>query len=171
MDVGVGEEEADNKIRGELCISAIRAALKRFEEYIQTYTRFPETLRVFLGGTSVYALLACIRTKFNLSGCSESLYSGTFNRLDSEKLLGKLVALRSVADEWSEQTYTIPSLNVDRLLVPQNHLSRSSTQQLTPLSVASLEPITSNGGLVSPQSPVRIRYVDPKFVSLEGKIF
>ncbi|KAE9410303.1 hypothetical protein BT96DRAFT_952955 [Gymnopus androsaceus JB14] len=118
VDVGVGEEEADNKIR----------------EYIQTYTRFPETLRVFLGG------------------CSESLYSGTFNRLDSEKLLGKLVALRSVADEWSEQTYTIPSLNVDRLL------------QLTPLSVASLEPITSNGGLVSPQSPVRIRYVDPKFV-------
>lgn len=107
-----------------------------------------------------------IQTRSHVAGCSESSYYGTFNRLDSEKILGKLVTLRSASEEWPEQTYPIPCLNVDRLLVPQCY--HTSSQQLTPLSVASLEVIPTNGGLVSPQSPVRngSRYVDPKYVSL-----
>ncbi|KAF9076000.1 hypothetical protein BDP27DRAFT_1415150 [Rhodocollybia butyracea] len=132
IDVGIGEDGADHKIR----------------EYVQTYARFPEVLKVLLGG------------------CSESdpLYSGTFNRLDSDGMLGKLVLLRSISEEWPEQAYAIPVLNVDRLLMRQNYLPHPLTQRLTPLSMASVETVPTNGGLISPQSPVRNPlYVDPKF--------
>ncbi|KAJ4472339.1 hypothetical protein J3R30DRAFT_3524603 [Lentinula aciculospora] len=133
VDVGIGEGAADRKIR----------------EYIQTYTRLPETLRIFLGG--------CYET--------DALYSGTFNHLQSERLLGKLVILHSLSEDLSDQAFAIPVLNVAKLLVQQP--LQLSMQQLTPLSVTSSMEHTSgpsNGGLVSPQSPVNgIRYTDPRY--------
>ncbi|KAJ3909282.1 hypothetical protein F5879DRAFT_934154 [Lentinula edodes] len=134
VDVGIGEGAADRKIR----------------EYIQTYTRLPETFKIFLGG--------CYE--------SDARYSSAFDNIQSENLLGKLVLLRSLLDDCTDQTFAIPALNVEKLLVQQPlHPSR---QQLTPLSMAaSMEPVAgpSHGGLVSPQSPVCIgmRYPDPRY--------
>ncbi|KAJ3741314.1 hypothetical protein DFH05DRAFT_328396 [Lentinula detonsa] len=133
VDVGIGEDAADRKIR----------------EYIRTYTRLPETLRTFMGG------------------CHESnaLYSGAFDCLQSENLLEKLVILRGLSEDWSDHTFPIHVLNVDKLLVQQ--APHPSMQQLAPLGVPFLEPAPgpSNGGLVSPQSPVRngLRYPDPRY--------
>ncbi|KAJ3992268.1 hypothetical protein F5050DRAFT_1789604 [Lentinula boryana] len=127
------------------------AADRKIREYIRTYTRLPETLRTFLGG------------------CHESnaLYSGAFDCLQSENLLEKLVILRGLSEDWSDHTFPIHVLNVDKLLVQQ--APHPSMQQLAPLRVPFLEPAPgpSNGGLVSPQSPVRngVRYPDPRYVS------
>ncbi|KIK65409.1 hypothetical protein GYMLUDRAFT_38861 [Collybiopsis luxurians FD-317 M1] len=124
----------------------------KIREYILTYTCFPETLKVFLGG--------CYE--------SDPLYTTIFSRFDSDGLLGKLVTLRNASEEWSEQLYAIPALNVERLLLRPGS-SLPSPQQLTPLSIASLDAMSvpSNGGLISPQSPLPVghggRYVDPKY--------
>lgn len=109
-------------------------------------------------------------TDSEIQGCYESdaRYSSAFDNIQSENLLGKLVLLRSLLDDCTDQTFAIPALNVEKLLVQQPlHPSR---QQLTPLSMAaSMEPVAgpSHGGLVSPQSPVCIgmRYPDPRYVS------
>ncbi|KAF5393752.1 hypothetical protein D9757_000157 [Collybiopsis confluens] len=156
IDVGIGENGADNKIR----------------EYILTYTRFPEALRVFLGGwfkLVLQYLLALI--SLITKGCYESnpLYATAFNTLDSAQLLGKLVLLRGVSEESSDPMFTIPSLNVDDLFIQYHESSSHTPRQLTPLNVVSLETVSvsSNGGLISPQSPLPVRkimrYVDPKY--------
>lgn len=53
IDVGDDNESAEAKIRGRpslfLQLSAI--ILNAFTEYVQIFTRFPQTIRVFFGGT------------------------------------------------------------------------------------------------------------------------
>jgi hypothetical protein len=50
IDVGYGMEAADAKIKGEPGSISSRPITYIWSEYLQTYTRFPQTLRVFFGG-------------------------------------------------------------------------------------------------------------------------
>ncbi|KAJ7499063.1 hypothetical protein FB451DRAFT_1204130 [Mycena latifolia] len=114
--VDVGYDGADEKIR----------------EYVQTYARFPQTLRVFL------------------AGANGPQYISTFDALQTEQLLGKLVMLLADGDSaGSIGNMPLPSLSVDGLFM--NPQLQRIAQKPTPLSVSC---VTTNGGLISPQSPV-----------------
>ncbi|KAJ7638680.1 hypothetical protein FB45DRAFT_903524 [Roridomyces roridus] len=97
----------------------------KMDEYIQVYARFPQTLRVFV------------------AGAEDQLYVSTFNALDREKLLGKLVMLNGNA-------FNLPfhSLNVDEVFMPQP--LPQSGHKPAPLNMNSYGPVS---GLISPQSP------------------
>ncbi|KAF8211261.1 hypothetical protein K438DRAFT_1806988 [Mycena galopus ATCC 62051] len=97
-------------------------------EYIETYTRFPQTLRVFL------------------SGGHDPQYISTFNALESEQLLGKLVIVGSNDGEGSSMGLPLPSLKVQDGLFMSCQLPQNSA----PLHVHG---VNTNGGLISPQSP------------------
>ncbi|KAF8076246.1 hypothetical protein FPV67DRAFT_1573359 [Lyophyllum atratum] len=131
VDVGFNKDTADSKIK----------------EYLQTYTRFPQTLRVFFGGG-----------QSDVSG-----YMSMFSTLEKEQLLGKIVMLRSSSElDVDARLPSLPRLNVDRLFMTDRPSGRGFTK-LTPLTVGSFSTVTTNGGLISPQSPARAggRMIDP----------
>ena len=100
-----------------------------------------------------------------LGGQSDtSGYSSTFNVLEKEMLLGKLVMLRLSNDTDVESRLPLPGLNIDGLFM-RDKPSRGLTK-LSPLTVGSFSSITTNGGLMSPQSPPRTsgRLIDPSLV-------
>ncbi|KAJ6629143.1 hypothetical protein B0H10DRAFT_1988088 [Mycena sp. CBHHK59/15] len=112
VDVGYGMDGTSLKMR----------------EYIQTFARFPQTLRVFLAG-----------------GCDPQ-YSVPFGALQSEQLLGKVVLLTN--DGAGDQIrLSFPSLRVEGLFMA---LRLQQIGQKPPLTVSC---VTTNGGLISPQSP------------------
>ncbi|KAK7470808.1 hypothetical protein VKT23_002226 [Stygiomarasmius scandens] len=130
IDVGSGEEGSDVKIR----------------EYLQTFTQFPQTMRVFC------------------TGCHDANYTSTFNGLSSDELLGKLVAIQSSTDEIAEPSqYPIPTLMMDGLFISPP--LPSSLAKRSPVPVGSFNTVVLNGGLISPQSPARPsrRLIDPNF--------
>ncbi|GLB33666.1 hypothetical protein LshimejAT787_0105500 [Lyophyllum shimeji] len=116
VDVGFHKDAADSKLK----------------EYLQTYTRFPQTLRVFFAG-----------------GQSDVPdYMSMFSSLEKEQLLGKIVMLRSSSDlEVDSRLPSLPRLIVDGLFMTEKPSGR----------------VTTNGGLLSPQSPARGggRLIDP----------
>ncbi|KAJ7086743.1 hypothetical protein C8R44DRAFT_820940 [Mycena epipterygia] len=123
VDVGYGLDGTDMKIR----------------ECVQTYARFPQTLRVFLAGGN------------------DPQYISTFDTLQSEHLLGKIVML----DTGDLDTISIPfpSLRLDNIFM--NHKLQQIVQK-PPLSSVSC--VTTNNGLISPQSPasnISLRPIDP----------
>ncbi|KAJ6539205.1 hypothetical protein B0H19DRAFT_1177691 [Mycena capillaripes] len=111
----------------------------KIKEYIQTYTRFPQTLRVFLAGGR------------------DPQYISTFDSLESEQLLGKLVMMNASTDADSgSMSIPLPSLKLERLFMNQK-----LQQKPAPLSVRC---VNTNGGLISPQSPASHtsgRVIDP----------
>ncbi|KAJ6599211.1 hypothetical protein DFH09DRAFT_1303734 [Mycena vulgaris] len=113
VDVGYGANGTDEKIR----------------EHVQTYARFPQTLRVFLAGGN------------------DPQYISTFDALKNEQLLGKLVLLLADGDTGSSNI-PLPSLRVEGLFM--NQKPQLIMQKPAPLSVSC---VTTNGGLISPQSP------------------
>jgi len=130
VDVGSKSEAADAKIK----------------DYLQTYTRFPQTLRVFFAG----GLL------------DEPGYLSTFSTLEKEQLLGKIVMLRPSSDlDGESRLPPLPHLNSDGLFTTDK-LS-PGPRKLAPLTMGQFKNVTSNGGLISPQSPPRPggRLVDP----------
>ncbi|RDB22628.1 hypothetical protein Hypma_010354 [Hypsizygus marmoreus] len=130
VDVGYNKDAADSKIK----------------EYLETYIRFPQTLRVFFGGGQT-----------DVSG-----YMSTFSALENEQLLGKIVMLHSSNDlDIDSRLPSLPRLNVDGLFMMEK-LPRVFTK-LSPLTVGSFSTVTTNGGLISPQSPARAggRLIDP----------
>ncbi len=52
VDVGPFKDVAEAKIRGQFEINShfLVTLLIELEEYLETYTRFPQTLRLFVGG-------------------------------------------------------------------------------------------------------------------------
>jgi len=88
VDVGYSKEAVEAKIK----------------EYLQTFTRFPQTLRVFFGGYDVTA------------------YMSTFSALEKDQILGKLVLLYSNHDNIavdSPGTYSLPRLVLNRLFLSE----------------------------------------------------
>lgn len=90
----------------------------------------------------------------------------TFNALEKEQLLGKVVRL-SISEDLEEVDSKLPSLPrlvLDGLFMREK-LPRVVTK-LAPLSVGPVSTVTTNGGLISPQSPARTggRIIDPSLV-------
>jgi len=98
VDVGYGVAGTDEKIR----------------EYVQTYARFPQTLRIFLAGGN------------------DPQYISTFDGLQNDTLLGKMVALMGDGDRGSIN-FPLPSLSVDGLFMNKLQLT---AQKPAPLSRA-----------------------------------
>lgn len=118
IDVGYGKDAVEFKIR----------------EYIQTFARFPQTLRMFF------------------CGGNDTGYSSTMSLLENEQLLGKLVILEGHEDMNSElHKLCLPSLKLDELFLAQK--PPYYPLKLTPLAMPGSSSVTTNGGLMSPRSP------------------
>ncbi|KAF9498546.1 hypothetical protein BDN71DRAFT_1465890 [Pleurotus eryngii] len=130
VDVGPFKDVAEAKIR----------------EYLETYTRFPQTLRLFIGDAS------------------GSNYTETFRTLNMERLLGKIVFLGGHTDTPGHRghaTISAPTLEVEGVFQPPSY--HLPPQKPSPLTVpTSNVTVATNGGLISPKSPSRgTRLIDP----------
>ncbi|CAA7259550.1 unnamed protein product [Cyclocybe aegerita] len=131
IDAGHNKEALEGKIR----------------EYLQTFTYFPQTLRVFFGGFDSVA------------------YMSTFSALEKDQILGKIVLLypsqSPEANGDRPNVFSLPRLTIEGLWLTEK-LPRSS-KKLTPLTTGPYNGVSSNGGLISPQSPARSvgRPIDP----------
>ncbi|KAL0070892.1 hypothetical protein AAF712_002113 [Marasmius tenuissimus] len=118
----------------------------KIKEYLTTYTQLPQTLRMFTGG------------------CHTRNFSNVFGVLDDDGLLGKTVVLHpGVVETVNElQGFKIPTLEVNDLFLDTRGVL-GPLPRPSPLQLAQYNGIPSNGGLASPQSPVRVnkRFVDP----------
>lgn len=116
----------------------------KIKEYLQTYTRFPQTIRVFFGGYD------------------PSVYTTIFNTLEQDHLLGKIALLCSGQEvsPIDQPQHPFSRLRLDGLFMAER-LPRGSRTKLSPLSTNHFG--VSNGGLISPTSPERIagRVIDP----------
>ncbi|KZT20789.1 hypothetical protein NEOLEDRAFT_1140325 [Neolentinus lepideus HHB14362 ss-1] len=118
VDVGSGKEAVDGKIK----------------DYLQTYGRFPQTLRIIFGGGN------------------ENSYMPTLTAMENEQLLGKVVILQSYDDLASEiRSLNLPSLRIDGLFMDNDPFY--GTKRSGPNPLDGLWSITTNGGLMSPRSP------------------
>ncbi|KAJ7047511.1 hypothetical protein C8F04DRAFT_1059127 [Mycena alexandri] len=109
----------------------------KIREYVQTYVRFPQTLRVFLAGGH------------------DPQYTSTFDALESEQVLGKVVILEGNDGNVDSISIPLPSLKVDGIFMHPQLLRPG------PLSVRC---VNTMGGLISPQSPASHtsgRSIDP----------
>ncbi|KAH9482825.1 hypothetical protein JR316_0004925 [Psilocybe cubensis] len=119
----------------------------KIKEYIQIYAYFPQTLRIFFGGYDPVA------------------YMSTLSALEKDQMLGKLVVLyTSHTHEGNNErpnVFTLPRMILDGLFLSEK-LSRAP-KKLAPLSTGPFSAVTTNGGLISPQSPPRPpgRPIDP----------
>ncbi|KAL5508466.1 hypothetical protein ACEPAH_6085 [Sanghuangporus vaninii] len=110
VDVGYGKEAADSKIK----------------EYLQTYTRFPQTLKVFFGGGH------------------DNGYLPTLAALENERLLQRIVLLQGYHDTATElKALNLPTLNLDNLFrtvklsgsLPTSQLATSPSTSVSDISV------------------------------------
>jgi hypothetical protein len=136
-------------------------------EVLQTFIRFPQTLRIFLGGES-YICQPCLEL-IHLPGTHDNGYLSTLTDLNNEHLLGKLVMLKGYPDTVDAfQSFDLPTLKVDGLFMNQ---ALTDSKWPSPLTITGLSSVTTNGGLISPESPPtitahpRVRVIDPTFVS------
>lgn len=95
----------------------------------------------------------------------------TLSALERDQMLGKIVILypaQGSPNGNSENTnvFSMPRLAVDGLFLA-GKLPRGLPKKLAPLSTSSYSSVTSNGGLISPQSPARPsgRPIDPSLVN------
>lgn len=114
----------------------------KIKEYIQVFTAFPQTLRLFFGGYDPMT------------------YASILSALEKDQMLGKIVVLDAAQDleanvEQSKNfPYSLPRLSVEGLFLTEK-LARTP-KKLAPLSTGGpYSSVTSNGGLISPQSPAR----------------
>jgi hypothetical protein len=86
--------------------------------------------------------------------------------LEKEQLLGKIVTLS--VSKYLEAESKLPSL--PRLILEGLFMGEKIPRvaaKLAPLNVGPVNTVTTNGGLISPQSPTRagLRFIDPSLVS------
>ncbi|THH33656.1 hypothetical protein EUX98_g529 [Antrodiella citrinella] len=130
IDVGPASDGVELKIR----------------EYLQTYVRFPQTLRMFLGG-----------------GRSGD-YRSTLNGFGNEELLGKLVLLQGHNEPSADfLQYSIPSIHVEDIFVPQKPYQTGVRPAPGPISLPppNLNHLTTTGGLISPESETHSTATNP----------
>ena len=103
------------------------------------------------------------------AGYDVPAYMSTFSALEKDQILGKLVLLYSTHDNIAVDNpgmYSLPRLVLNRLFLSEKvpHV----VKKLAPLATGPFSSVTSNGGLISPQSPARSvgRPIDPSLVSL-----
>lgn len=171
VDVGFSREARDMKIKG-----VFNDISKRFWPLPRINTRIFDDIYAhptnFEGFPCwqvfeyIFSLLV-YRVTWTAGGNSDIPgYISTFSTLEKEQLLGKIVRL-SISENLEEVESKLPSL--PRLVVEglfmKEKLLRAVTK-LSPLIVGSVSTVTTNGGLISPQSPARMgeRIIDPSLV-------
>lgn len=124
----------------------------KIREYLQTYVRFPQTLRVFLGG-----------------GRSGD-YNTTLNELGKEELLGKLVLLQGHGEV--PQQLTIPSIQVEDIFMSQKPPQTGPRSAPGPISLPppNLTHLTTTGGLISPESETHSTVTNPQSQDGGGRL-
>lgn len=127
IDVGGGKDAVDLKIK----------------EYLQTFIRLPQTIRVYFGGYEPIS------------------YITLFNTLEHEQYLGKLALLNPPYDLQSGEshvTHPVHKVKIDNVFMSER--LPYPMKRLSPLATSHG---VSNGGLISPQSPERTtgRVIDP----------
>ncbi|EGO27435.1 hypothetical protein SERLADRAFT_446663 [Serpula lacrymans var. lacrymans S7.9] len=107
----------------------------KIKEYLQTYIRFPQTQRVFFAGGK------------------ENTYALTFNSLENDQLLGKLVMLHGRSEDASDmRKYRFPIVRSECLSTSQRLLSSKNP---SPLAMNGLVSSVTDYGLPTPCSPPR----------------
>ncbi|RPD67017.1 hypothetical protein L227DRAFT_11412 [Lentinus tigrinus ALCF2SS1-6] len=121
MDSGPGRESTEVKVK----------------EYVKTYIRFPQTLRLFFGGI-------------------DDAYLSMYSSLEKEELVGKLVLVQPPSDASPAiRQMVAKSLQLDGLFMEERltPLSARRPCPLLGLTEPALNPnVVTNGGLISPQS-------------------
>uniref|UniRef100_A0A0W0FCE9 C3H1-type domain-containing protein n=1 Tax=Moniliophthora roreri TaxID=221103 RepID=A0A0W0FCE9_MONRR len=110
-----------------------------------------------------------------IKGCFNLVNSGSFAKIEADGLLGKFVLLHSfVGPQLSNyaQSYKMPCLQIEGLLMENNLLLDPRFSQPSPVLVSPFGAAPGNGGLVSPQSPVHIggRFIDAS-LPLHKRVF
>lgn len=103
------------------------------------------------------------------AGSHDAGYVPTFDSLESEQLLGKLVVVRTPSEtDTNLKLHHLPCLKADGLFMADK-LPRAHKRVIS-LTVGPFSTVTTNGGLISPQSPARLssRFIDPSLVSAGG---
>ncbi len=98
-------------------------------------------------------------------GYDATAYMNTFSVLEKEQTIGKVVLLAASDNgEREAPLHPLPQFKLDAVFT-SDKLPRV-TRKLAPLTVGTSNNLTSNGGLVSPQSPPRAvgRLIDPCLV-------
>ncbi|CDO76545.1 hypothetical protein BN946_scf184982.g4 [Trametes cinnabarina] len=126
VDVGPGRDSTEMKVK----------------EYIKTYIRFPQTLRLFFGGV-------------------DEVYLNMHNSLAKADLARKLVLLQPPA-ELSPVMYRMSarSLRFDGLFMKEN-VNPWMSRRPGPLLADSSSGVVTNGGLISPQSESQTSMITP----------
>ncbi|KAF8192602.1 hypothetical protein BJ912DRAFT_848878 [Pholiota molesta] len=106
----------------------------KIKEYIQIFTCFPQTLRLYFGGYD------------------PSAYVTTLSALERDHMLGKIVILYPAqgspnGNSGNANIFSMPRLAVDGLFLG-GKLPRGLPKKLAPLSTSSYSSVTSNGGLI-----------------------
>jgi len=104
------------------------------------------------------------------TGYDPVAYISTLSALEKDQMLGKLVILSppqgqdTINDK--NNFFSLPRLNVGGIFM--NEKLPPAQKKLSPLATSTYNSITSNGGLISPQSPARPvgRPIDPMLVRL-----
>lgn len=127
-------------------------------------------MRLFFGGAFGNIVVSRL-TKFHFAGYDSTAYMPTLSALERDQMLGKIVILHPLQDmqegnSTRPNVFSLPRLAVDGLFLAEK-LPRGVSKKLAPLATPSYSSVTSNGGLISPQSPARSagRPVDPSLVN------
>lgn len=188
MDAGPGRESTEAKVKGAcavlLGLRDLRIHTKPMLEYVKTYIRFPQTLRVFMGGKFLnHRLLPPLIV--GQSGIDDG-YLNMYGNLEEEDLAGKLVLLQ-VPKESSPAVrhMAVRSIHLDGLFM-EERLGPGPIARPGPLTAYSDSNmgmgmgLVTNSGLISPQSesqgsmptpppahrsPDHFKQVDPSKVS------
>lgn len=117
-------------------------------EYLQTYARFPQTARIFFGGTSVHPHTPKLELiLFEYKGGHDNGYLPTLTALQSEHLLNKLVILQGYSElAYEIRALSLPSLNVENLFRPTKLLN-SPRKQSAPMSPLLLDGVVGGSSL------------------------
>jgi len=102
---------------------------------------------------------------YGRAGYDPTAYMGTFSVLEKEQVIGKVVLLTASENgEREAPLHPLPQFKLDAVFT-SDKLPRVA-RKLIPLTVGTSNNVTSNGGLISPQSPARSigRLIDPCLV-------
>ncbi|KAF8640141.1 hypothetical protein AX17_001377 [Amanita inopinata Kibby_2008] len=110
------------------------SVFSKIKEYLQTFTRFPQTLRVFM------------------AACDLSRYIPLLEEFEKEQSLGKIIRLYTPGDrDIGQQLLSLPRLQLDDLFINQQ----------VPRIPPSISPNAAANGGIRPQSPLQGRVIDP----------
>jgi hypothetical protein len=158
VDVGP-KDGTESKIAGKTVLCKVRSFLRcsQVTEYLATYIRFPQTLRLFLGGmVSLYYTSNQLTQPphSNLTAGSGSI--SALRSLAHERLLRKLVLLSGAVHEpASLAAFRLPALRIAGLFAGVKE-PLTPTSPLSPphRAATALSYHIDSSGLASPDSPV-----------------